>query len=98
MKENFGDRQIDELFRGILSLENSDECYEFFEDLCTLAELRELSRRLRAAVMLEEGHTYAQIASATGVSTATISRVKRCLRTGNGAYKRVVKLLAEGEK
>ena len=98
MKENFKDKQIDDLFKGVLTLKSVDECYDFFEDLCTVAELHELSRRLSAAVMLQKGQTYAQIASGTGVSTATISRVKRGLRTGNAPYKRVVKMLAEEDK
>ena len=98
MKENFRDERIDSLFKAILTLKNVDECYDFFEDLCTVAEIREMSRRLHAAVMLTEGKTYAQIASDTGVSTATISRVKRSLRYGNNGYKEAIATLASKER
>lgn len=97
MKERFQDEHIDNLFRGILSLDSIEECYEFFEDLCTVAEVRELSRRFHAAIMLSGGSTYAQIAKETGVSTATISRVKRSLRYGNDVYKSAVESLCKKE-
>ncbi len=97
MKENFQDERIDNLFKAILTLESVEECYDFFEDLCTVAEIREMSRRLHAAVMLTEGQTYAQIAAETGVSTATISRVKRSLRYGNNGYKEAIATLTTKE-
>lgn len=97
MKEKFQDESIDRLFEGILSLGSVAECYDFFEDLCTVSEIKEMSRRLHAAIMLTEGHTYAEIAQATGVSTATISRVKRSLRYGNDGYKEVINRLTERE-
>lgn len=65
-------------------LQNSDECREFLYDLCTESELQEMSRRLQAAKMLKNGHIYADIAEQTGLSTATISRVNRCLKYGVG--------------
>lgn len=95
MKEKFQDDHIDKLFQGILSLSTIEECYDFFEDLCTVAEIKEMSRRLHAAIMLSDGHTYAEIAKETGVSTATISRVKRSLRYGNDGYKEVIAYLSE---
>lgn len=97
MKEKFQDEYIDRLFAGILSLHTVEECYDFFEDLCTVSEIKEMSRRLHAAIMLNDGYTYAEIAGATGVSTATISRVKRSLRYGNDGYKEVIGHLSEKE-
>ncbi len=80
------DENIDRLFEGILKLKNLDECYDFFEDLCTIPELREMSRRMTAAQMLRENKVYSEIAELTGLSTATISRVNRALKYGNDGY------------
>lgn len=81
---------IDQLFDAILSLKSREECYLFFDDLCTVNELKSLSQRLDVARMLQEGKTYNQIEETTGASTATISRVKRCLHYGNDAYQMVL--------
>lgn len=78
---------IDQLFQSILSLETLEECYHFFDDLCTVNELKSLAQRLEVARMLRLGYTYHQIETGTGASTATISRVKRCLNYGNDGYK-----------
>ena len=80
------DPQIDELFRAILALENLDECYCFFEDLCTTTEIKAMAQRLAVARLLRQGVTYSAIAAATGASTATISRVKRFLNYGADGY------------
>lgn len=80
------DEKIDFLFKGILTLENIDECYSFFEDLCTVAELQEMSKRLLAAKMLKDNYIYTEIAEKTGLSTATISRVNRSLNYGSDGY------------
>ena len=80
------DEQNDMLFKAILSLENLEECYQFFEDICTISELKAMSQRLEVARMLREGHTYEDIVERTGASTATISRVKRCLNYGADGY------------
>ncbi len=77
---------VDFLFDAILSLENRDECYAFFEDLCTVNELLSLSQRFEVAAMLREHKTYLEIAEKTGASTATISRVNRSLNYGNDGY------------
>lgn len=77
---------VDSLFDGILCLENREECYSFFEDLCTVNELLSLSQRYEVAHMLKLGHTYMEIAEKTGASTATISRVNRSLNYGNDGY------------
>ncbi|MFZ5595409.1 MAG: YerC/YecD family TrpR-related protein [Bacillota bacterium] len=81
------DRLLDSLFEGILKLKNIDECYRFFEDLCTVAEIKSMGQRFEVARMLEENHTFAEIVSSTGASTATISRVKRALYFGADGYK-----------
>jgi len=86
MKERIRDEKLDFLFESILTLANVEECYQFFTDLCTTAELREMSRRLLAARMLQNNIIYTEIAERTGLSTATISRVNRCLKYGNDGY------------
>lgn len=79
-------KQMDELFESILKLKDVDECYAFFIDLCTVAELQSLSQRLSVAKLLKEKVTYNDIVGKTGASTATISRVKKCLDYGTGGY------------
>lgn len=82
--------EVDTLFNAILSLETVDECYNFFEDVCTIKEIMDIAQRLKAAKMLKGGANYTQIAEATGMSTATISRVNKCLEYGNGGYETVL--------
>ncbi|HWJ76794.1 MAG TPA: YerC/YecD family TrpR-related protein [Niallia sp.] len=84
--EKLRGRELDQLFEAILSLKSLEECYLFFDDLCTVNEIQSLSQRLEVARMLREGNTYHVIEKETGASTATISRVKRCLNYGNDAY------------
>lgn len=79
-----------QLFDAMLHLESIDECYEFFEDLCTINEIRDMSQRLEVARMLQAGEKYDKIEQVTGASTATISRVKRCLKFGADGYKNVL--------
>ncbi len=79
-------KSLDQLFKSILSLKDLEECYRFFDDLCTMGELQSLAQRLEVARMLMEGFTYHKIEEETGASTATISRVKRCINFGNDAY------------
>ncbi|MFA8438287.1 YerC/YecD family TrpR-related protein [Pueribacillus sp. YX66] len=81
---------LDQLFEAILSLETIEECYSFFDDLATVNEIQSLAQRLEVARMLREGNTYQKIETETGASTATISRVKRCLNYGNDAYEMVL--------
>ena len=85
---------MDRLFAAILRLETEEECYRFFEDLCTVGELRALSQRLHAAELLEGGATYEEVESATGMSSATVSRIKRFLMFGADGYRRVLRRLA----
>lgn len=87
---NHHTKDIDDLFAAILSLENIEECYGFFEDVCTIKELSDIAQRLRAAKLLKSGASYTEISRETGMSTATISRVNRCLAYGGGGYKMVI--------
>ena len=82
--------EMDRLFEGILSLQDLDECYRFFEDVCTVNELLSLSQRFEVARMLRGKRTYLDIADETGASTATISRVNRALNYGNDGYEMVL--------
>lgn len=84
---------IDYLFGAIMSLKTEEECYQFFEDICTVAELKSLAQRLEVAKKLDEGAGYAEIAEVTGASTATISRVKRSLNYGADGYLLVLERL-----
>lgn len=86
---------VDELFDAILSLQSKEECYSFFEDLCTINELLSLSQRYEVASMLRDKKTYLEIAEKTGASTATISRVNRSLNYGNDGYELVFERLKE---
>ena len=79
------------LFEAILSLEDIDECARFFEDVCTIKEIQDLSQRYAVARMLDAGEKYQRIEAATGASTATISRVNKCLAYGSGGYRAVLK-------
>ena len=83
-------KTLDQLFEAILSLQDVEECYRFFDDLATMNEVQSLAQRLEVARMLEEGYTYQKIEADTGASTATISRVKRALNYGNDMYTEVL--------
>lgn len=78
---------LDELFDAILSLRNREDCYRFFEDLCTVKELTDMAQRLEGARLLAAGESYAAVAEKTQMSSATISRINRCLRYGAGGYR-----------
>lgn len=82
-------KAVSELFEAILTLENEEECFHFFEDVCTVNELLSLAQRFEVARMLKEGHTYMEVAEQTGASTATISRVNRSLNYGKDGYELV---------
>ena len=86
---------VDGLFDAILKLETRDECYTFFEDLCTINEILSLSQRLDVAKMLRDKKTYMEIAEKTGASTATISRVNRSLAYGNDGYEMIFNRLSQ---
>lgn len=95
MKDKLKTQAVDTLFQAILTLKNVEECYTFFEDVCTVNELISLSQRMEVAAMLREKKTYLEIAEKTGASTATISRVNRCLNYGNDGYELVFGRLEE---
>lgn len=89
---------VDSLFRAILTLKDEEECYAFFEDVCTVNELLSFAQRYEVAMMLREGKTYLEIAEKTGASTATISRVNRSLNFGNDGYDMTFKRLKENSE
>ncbi len=84
---------VDHLFDAILTLKSRDECYAFFEDVCTVNELLSFAQRYEVATMLNENKTYLEISEQTGASTATISRVNRSLNYGNDGYEMVFERL-----
>ena len=90
MNSKLKDAHMDELFEGVLSLTSVEECYNFFEDLCTITELRAMAQRLQVAKMLDDGQIYSDIVKETGASTATISRVNKCLIYGTDGYRMVL--------
>ena len=97
MRKQIRSEEMDRLLEGILCLENKEEAYQFFEDLCTVNELVSLCQRFAVAGMLREEKTYLDIAEQTGASTATISRVNRALNYGNDGYDMVIRRLEQNE-
>lgn len=91
------DEQIDELFDAMQLLQSKEEFYRFFEDISTVSEIKALAQRMAVAKMLDQEQTYSEIASRTGASTATISRVKRCLNYGSDGYRLVLERLKGNE-
>lgn len=85
------EEQISELFESIVTIENNEECKNFFTDLCTPLEIQSFAQRLQVAKLLNEGLTFSKIEEITGASSATISRINKCLNYGNGGYKDVLK-------
>ena len=83
-------KDVDELFDAVLELKDREECYRFFEDLCTINEIHAIAQRMEVARLLSEGKTYNEIESITNASTATISRINKCLVYGAGGYKIVL--------
>ena len=98
MSKKIRNTEVDHLFDAILSLQNKEECYTFFEDVCTVNELLSLSQRFEVAKMLRDQKTYLDIAEKTGASTATISRVNRSLNYGNDGYDMVFSRLQDMDK
>ena len=93
----FRSDSIDRLFSVILNLDSAEECYNFFEDICTIKEVQDMAQRLDVAIALEEGKNYQEIAKDVSVSSATISRVSRCLNYGSGGYKKAIDQLKNNE-
>ncbi len=98
MSKKIRTEAVDYLFEAILHLESKEECYLFFEDVCTVNELLSLSQRFEVAKMLREKKTYLEIAEKTGASTATISRVNRSLNYGNDGYEMVFQRMEADKK
>jgi TrpR-related protein YerC/YecD len=96
-KQNTG-AQLERLYDAILSLENRDECRAFLDDLCTIKEITDMAQRLETAFLIDEGVSYQKISDRIGVSTATISRVSRCLNYGAGGYRSVIDRMKEEEE
>ncbi|MBC8535567.1 TrpR-like protein, YerC/YecD [Clostridiales bacterium BX7] len=95
MNDKRRNENTDYLFQIILSLKDLDECYQFFDDLCTISELKDMSQRIQVARMLDEKKVYSEIVSVTGASTATISRVNRCLLYGSDGYRMALDRMKE---
>ena len=94
-KSRFQSKQIDELFRAILTLKTEEDCYRFFEDVCTINEIKAISQRLQVAKLLREKKTYTEIEAQTKASTATISRINRCLQNGANGYETILKRMED---
>lgn len=92
---NIHSKSIDRLFQTILNLNTIDECYEYFEDICTVKELQDMAQRLDAAILLSQGFSYQKITEEVDISSATIGRVSKCLNYGNGGYKKAIEKLKE---
>ena len=93
----FRSESVDRLFQSILNLSSIEECYEYFEDLCTIKEIQDMAQRLDTAILLSQGQSYQVITKEVGISTATIGRVSRCLNYGTGGYRTAIARLAQEE-
>ena len=95
---HFGSESIQRFFAAVLKLESVEECEAFFEDVCTIKEVENMASRLSVAFLLNEGKNYLEVTKATGVSTATISRVSKCLNYGPGGYGLAIERLSGKEE
>ncbi len=95
--DNLHSASIDRLFRSILQLETIEDCYRFFTDICTIKEIQDMAQRLDTAILLSQGMNYQNISKEVGISTATISRVSRCLNYGSGGYRAAIERLNASE-
>ena len=94
----FRSESVDRLFQSILNLNSIEECYEYFEDLCTIKEIQDMAQRLDTAILLSQGQSYQVITKEVGISTATIGRVSRCLNYGTGGYRTAIARLDREEQ
>jgi len=90
-------KSIDKLFQTILNLKTVDECYKYFEDICTVKEIQDMAQRLETAILLDNGENYQKISEDVGISTATIGRVSKCLKYGSGGYRMALDRLKNEE-
>ena len=95
--EKLDPKMADQFYSAILSLKTKDECRAFFDDICTIKELQDLMQRLQVALMLSKGMNYQEISNSTSVSSATISRVNRCLNYGEGGYVTVLERMGKND-
>ena len=93
--QKFQTESVDALVKALLKLETEEECYAFLEDVCTIKELQDMAQRFEVALKLSDGFNYNQVSKETGASSATISRVNKCLMYGNNGYNTVIKRLKE---
>lgn len=96
--QKFRCQSVDRLFQTILNLESLEECYAYFEDLCTIKEILDMSQRLDTAILLSKGMSYQKIAEQVAVSSATIGRVSKSLNYGSGGYQKAITKLSESEE
>ncbi|MBQ3541952.1 MAG: TrpR-related protein YerC/YecD [Oscillospiraceae bacterium] len=94
----FRSEAVDRLFQTFLNLETLEECYAYFEDICTVKEILDMAQRLETAILLSEGNSYQKIMEKVEISTATIGRVSKCLNYGTGGYRMAIEKLKEEEK
>lgn len=94
----YHNESIENLFRAITAIKTPEECRAFLEDLCTIKELQDMAQRFDTAILLSEGKNYQEISAKVGISTATISRVSRCLNYGSGGYRAAIENLSKTEK
>ena len=96
--DNLHSASIDRLFKSMLQLETVEDCYRFFTDICTIKEIQDMAQRLDTAILLSQGMNYQNISKEVGISTATISRVSRCLNYGSGGYRAAIERLNASEE
>ena len=89
---------VDRLFQTILNLQTLEDCYAYFEDICTIKEILDMSQRLDTAILLSKGFSYQKIAEEVAVSSATIGRVSKCLNYGSGGYRKAIEMLSASEE
>lgn len=95
---NLQSESMDRLFQTIVALNSLEECYAYFEDLCTIKELQDMAQRLDTAILLSKGESYQRISQQVKVSTATIGRVSKCLNYGKGGYRAAIEKLNAKEE
>ena len=91
-------QSVENLMQVIAKMDSPDDCFDFFSDLCTIKELQDMAQRFEMALLLKEGANYQNVAATVGTSSATISRVNRCLLYGNGGYEKAIRIFKEGKK
>ncbi len=96
--QKYRNENMDRLFEAIAKLESVEECYDFFEDLCTIKEIQDMAQRFYTAILLDKGESYQAISEKVGTSSATISRVNHCLNYGSGGYRKAIDDAKETKK